>query len=185
MQGGISIFDVKAGKMLGSVTLSGFRYLHGIAWHPRLDRLALLERAVGERWVIWVATPDGSEARPVYSDQHRINSICWSPTENVVYFLRTQNDVTELLALDVREVTAPMPQVLISGLPAGLPPGHPSGGSLTIAADGRSLLHIRGSMSREPRAGSISTRPSGPLELITRGHSGDSGRPPCRPTDSG
>ena len=77
------IIDVAKGTQVGSVTLSGFQYAHDIDWHLRLDRLAILERKVGERWAIWIGTPDGREVRPVYTDEQVINSICWSPLENV------------------------------------------------------------------------------------------------------
>jgi Tol biopolymer transport system component len=111
-------------------------------------------------WVIWIVTPDGSEARPVYTDAQAISSICWSPIENIVYFLRSQNEAAELLALDVRDPASPTPRVVMSGLP--------SGGNLTISADGRSLLHVRSTQSSNLARLDL-TRSSSSLEFITSG----------------
>ncbi len=137
--GGFTIYDVTHGTLIGSVAVSGIHSAHDINWHPKLDRLALLGRDVGERWVIWIATADGREARPVYTDVQPISSICWSPIENRVYFLRPQNEAAELLSLDLGDAASPTPRVVMSGLSAG--------DSLTISGDGRSLLHVRSTVT--------------------------------------
>ena len=105
--GGFTIHDATDGRLIGSVTLNGFFSAHDISWHPKLDRLALLDRDIGERWVIWIAAPDGREARRVYTDVQAISSICWSPIENGVYFLRPQKEAAELLALDLDDTPSP------------------------------------------------------------------------------
>ena len=158
--GTVTIIDVATGSLVGSVDLSGLHYAHDIDWHPRLDRLAILERDAGERWVIWIATPDGGEARPVYTDGQAISSICWSPLENVVYFLRSQNEAAELLALDLRATSSPTARVLMSGLSAG--------GSLTLSVDGRSLLYVRRTASANLARLDL-TRPSDAPQFITHG----------------
>jgi len=158
--GGFTIYDVTNGTLIDSVRLDGFFSAHDISWHPKLNRLALLDRDIGERWVIWIAAPDGREARLVYTDVQAISSICWSPIENRVYFLRPQNEAAELLALDLDDTPSPTPRVLMSGLSAG--------GSLTISGDGRSLLHVRSNMT-ENLARFDLTHPDDSMTFITHG----------------
>jgi serine/threonine protein kinase/WD40 repeat protein len=159
--GGVfTIIDVADGRLISSADLSGFDSAQDINWHPKLDRLALLERDDVKRWVIWIAAPDGREARPVYTDVQAINSICWSPIENRLYFLRTQNEAEELVALDLGDTPSPTPRVLMSGLSAG--------GSLTISGDGRSLLHVRSTVTANLARFDL-TRPDDSMTFITQG----------------
>jgi Tol biopolymer transport system component len=157
---GFRIIDVKDGRVLGSVVLPGLGFVEGIEWHPRLDRLALLERVGGDFWVIWTVTPDGSEGRPIHAESQAISSMCWSPVENILYFLRSQNEAAELMAIDLDRTDSRSPRLLMSGLP--------NGGSLTISADGRFLVHIRASGNSNLARLNLKG-PNRTLEFITKG----------------
>src|SRR5712664_3858640 len=83
-------------------------------------------------------TADGQQRRRVYSDAEELVSPQWASAGNILYCLRIRTDAAELLALDASRQEA-KPQVLLSGLPGAI--------SLSMSADGRSALMVRGMQS--------------------------------------
>jgi Tol biopolymer transport system component len=155
------------GASLGAVSLSPFRWLYDLDWHPLSDRIAVLERDDQNRYVIWTVTPDGKDARRVYTDAAQLVSARWSPVGDVIYTLRVRNEAAELLALDVTNNHVGSPRVLLSGLPsAGQLTAEGSG--LTLAANGRALLHVRGTESANLRRLDLE-HPRAAPSAITRG----------------
>ena len=115
------------------------RFLQGIDWHLKSNRLLLFGIDDENQSSIWVATPDGKNTRRVYSQPESIHSALWNPTADVIYAFRVRNLASDLIALEVPAGGTATRRVLASGLPLSAMSG--------ISAESRLLLQVRGTMT--------------------------------------
>jgi TolB protein len=104
-------------------------------------------------------TSDGKERRLVFKDGNLLHSPQWAPAGDVIYCVRERNKTGELIAVDASSQDV-KPRVLLSGLPEVT--------DLSIAADGRSVLMVRGITSANLLTLDIA-RPTNPMRGITKG----------------
>jgi eukaryotic-like serine/threonine-protein kinase len=112
------------------------RFLEGIDWHLKSNRLLLFGFDEQEQSSIWIATPDGKSIRRVFSAPEYLQSAVWNPTADVIYAFKVRNFASDLIALPVPDGGSAIPRVLASGLPLSTMSG--------ISADGSVLLQVRG-----------------------------------------
>jgi Tol biopolymer transport system component/predicted Ser/Thr protein kinase len=115
------------------------RFLHGIDWHLRSNRLLLFGLDEQDQSSIWIATPDGKNVRRVFLGPEHIESAFWNPTADVIYAFRVRNLSSDLVALSVSDGGPATARVLASGLPLSAMSG--------ISADSSALLQVRGVIS--------------------------------------
>src|SRR5262249_386102 len=151
------------GETIRQVDVPDFQWINGLAWPRTADRLAILEHSDQRQFVLWSMTSEGKERRRLYADEAPLYSPQWAPTSTTLYCLRARKDDAELLAID-EDGQETNPRVLLSGLPQA-----PSLFShLSISADGRSLLMLRGMASMNLSALKINW-PTDALRPITSG----------------
>jgi WD40 repeat protein len=94
-------YQISALDSTGSrtVSLHGFRWLIGLDWNRVTNRVLALSREDNGAYAVWSATPEGKDARRLYSDTHPLHAICSSPATGAIYLLRARNDATEVLRL--------------------------------------------------------------------------------------
>ena len=163
---GVFASSVLRGELIRTVALPELHWIHGIDWHHTSNRLAIVEQNDQNHFVLWSMTTEGQERRRVYSDADELTSPQWASAGDTLYFLRIRDAAAELLAIDASRPEA-KPRVLLSGLPGAA--------SLSMAADGRSALMVRGTESVNLSRLNLS-RPTDPLRPITRG-TGSFGQP--------
>ena len=115
------------------------RFLEGIDWHVKSDRLLLFGVDEQDQSSIWIATPDGQNITRVFAGRERIQSAFWNPTADVIYAFRVRNLSSDLIALTVPDSGPATVRVLASGLPLSTMSG--------ISADSDTLLQVRGVIS--------------------------------------
>jgi eukaryotic-like serine/threonine-protein kinase len=133
------VFAVVAadGRRLGDFRpVEHARFLHGIDWHLKSNRLLLFGLDEQDQSSVWIATPDGKQARRVFSGPERIQSAFWNPTMDVIYAFRVRNLSSDLIALTVADGGPATARLLAAGLPLSTMAG--------ISADGSALLQVRG-----------------------------------------
>jgi len=94
-------YQISATDSTGSRTvyLRGFRWLIGLDWNRVTNRVLALSQEDDGAYAVWSTTPDGEEARRLYSDTHPLHAVCSSPATGAIYLLRERNDATEILKL--------------------------------------------------------------------------------------
>jgi Tol biopolymer transport system component len=135
------------------------RYVQDIDWQRSSNRLAILTYNDQKQSGLWSMTSDGKERRLVYQDANFLASLQWAPTGDVIYCLRKRNKTADVIALDLSSQEL-KPRVLLSGLPEV--------NMLSIGADGRSMLMVRGITSAHLVTLDI-TQPTNPVKEITKG----------------
>ena len=136
------------------------RFLHGIDWHLKSNRLLLFGFDEQDQSSVWIATPDGKSVRRVFSGPEYIESAFWNPTADVIYAFRVRNLSSDLIALTVADGGSVTARVLAAGLPLSTMSG--------ISADSSALLQVRGVISTNLWALDL----SGPQPLNRRVTSG-------------
>ena len=134
-----SIGPTDGRRPTGGVKVERARFLEGIDWHLKSNRLLLLGLDEQDQSCIWIATPDGKNIRSVFSGPEHIHSAVWNPTADVIYAFRVRNLSSDLIALAVPDEGSATPRVLASGLPLGKLSG--------ISADSNALLQVRGTIT--------------------------------------
>jgi serine/threonine protein kinase/Tol biopolymer transport system component len=136
---GFRVFPV-AGGASRIVRMQGFRWLLGLDWGVRSNRVAVLTQADDGATTVWTIAPDGSEKRSLHTEKN-LASIRWSPIDNVVYAIRARNEVAEVIRLPDRE-NAGEPEAILTGLPWD--PADPYQRQGSLSTDGRRMLFVRG-----------------------------------------
>jgi Tol biopolymer transport system component len=115
------------------------RFLRGIDWHVKSNRLLLFGVDDDGQSSIWIAAPDGGNVRRVFSGPEEIESAFWNPTADSIYAFRVRNLSSDLISLTVDDAGSSTARVLAAGLPLSDMSG--------ISADGNTLLQVRGVIS--------------------------------------
>ncbi len=136
---GFRVFPL-AGGADRNIKLDGFRWLLGLDWGARSNRLAVLTQADDATTTVWTIAPDGSDKRRLHTEKN-LASIRWSPIDNVVYAIRARNEVAEVIRLPDRE-NGGEPEAILTGLPWDSADPYQRQGSLST--DGRRMLFVRG-----------------------------------------
>jgi eukaryotic-like serine/threonine-protein kinase len=128
------------GRRLGDFKpVAHARFLEGIDWHLKSNRLLLFGLDEQDQSSVWIATPDGKNIRRVFSEPERIHSAFWNPAADVIYAFRVRNLSSDLIALTVPDGGSATARVLAAGLPLSTMSG--------ISADSNMLLQVRGVIS--------------------------------------
>jgi Tol biopolymer transport system component/predicted Ser/Thr protein kinase len=117
------------------VTLSGFRFLLGLLWTSRGNRLILPTRTDTGEFVVWSVRPTGEDQQRVYGSKVPIGAVCDSPIADALYVFAGQ----KLLRLPLSDRALIDPVVLLSGLDEV---GGPSR-TCTVSADGQTVLMVK------------------------------------------
>jgi serine/threonine protein kinase/WD40 repeat protein len=155
-----------AGGPVRTIQLSGFRWIHGLDWTARANRIVLLTIDESNRFAIWTGTPEGRDLNQVYSDAEPLQALCASPVGDVAYVLRERTGVGELLRIPL--APGARTTTLLSGLPVAT--GDDLPGRCTITTDGERLLYLRGSRQANLWRVGVAGRESMPT-VISRGTS--------------
>lgn len=116
-----------------TIPLDETRWIYDIEWSPKSTDIAVVGQHDDGTYGVWLVAAEGAAPRRVLAGEEALLSACWSPIADVLYVERQTYGGTELLRL---VPGAGVPQVLLSGLPAG--------GSCQVSSDGLQLLHLRG-----------------------------------------
>ena len=136
---GFRIFPL-AGGAAEAVKMEGFRWLLGLDWGARSNRVAVLTQADDGTSTVWTIAPDGSDKRRLHTEKN-LASIRWSPIDNVVYAIRARNEVAEVIRIPDRE-NGGEPEAILTGLPWDSADPYQRQGSLST--DGRRMLFVQG-----------------------------------------
>jgi Tol biopolymer transport system component/tRNA A-37 threonylcarbamoyl transferase component Bud32 len=155
-----------AGGPIRAMQLSGFRWIHGLDWTVRGNRIVLLAVDENNQFGVWTGASDGGNFKQVYRDTEPLQGLCASPVADVAYVLRERSGVGELLRIPLGagdRMTA-----LLSGLPVAT--RDDVSGRCTITMDGERLLYLRGSRHANLWRAGVLGRHSIPT-IISRGTS--------------
>jgi eukaryotic-like serine/threonine-protein kinase len=158
MSRGFSTVD-RQGTVASTVKMD-LGHITGLDWHRASNRIAISGRNDQDRSEVWIAAPDGTGLRRVFSEESDLHLGRWSPTASVLYCVRLLGPTSELVALDIEDGRDAVARVLASGLPLG----H----GLTVSADGRSLLLVRATEFSNLSLIDLE-RPGAPARALTRG----------------
>ena len=145
------------------VRLQGFRWLLGLDWNAKTNRISLLSTDDSNAFIVWSVTPDGKDVRRIYSDVQPIGAMCTSPTTGALYLFRERNGTSELLRQPLSDAEEQSATVLASGLPMV------SHHTCTVSTDGERLLYTRG--SEHANIWRLDLRGAAPATSLTRGTS--------------
>ena len=119
-----------------NVALTGFRFLYGLDWNSRANRLVLLTKTDGGEFVIWTVAPDGRNQRRIYSDKGSLRTVCWSNAGDAVYLIAGQM----LMRLPLTGTAPAAPEPILRGLPI---PSWPERQLCSVSVDGQQLVHVQ------------------------------------------
>jgi serine/threonine protein kinase len=152
------VFSADGKPLSEAITMRDAKQLHGIDWHHSSQTLLLHGIDHQDRATIWTTSPDGSDQKPVHVDSGHIVSARWSPPERVIYFVRAREQAADVASVDLAR----------PGSVRVIAAGTPQSDQLSVSADGRRLLLLRGAV-RSNLAVMDAARPESTPRWITTG----------------
>ena len=123
-----------------TVKMEGFRWLLGLDWGATTNRVAVLTQADDGTVTVWTTAPDGTDLRRIYTGVS-VASIRWSPIDDVIYAIRPNGDVADIVRLVDREGLAAEAEIVVAGLPWDS--SDPYQQQASLSTDGHRLLFAR------------------------------------------
>jgi Tol biopolymer transport system component len=138
----VRVFPIDGGSP-SVIQMGQIRWLIGLDWGRATNRIAVLTQDDTKLSTVWTVAPDGSDRREVYSDTSTLASLRWSPFGNVLYIIRANGEVGDVIRLEPGAGDSAKPNVILPGL--NWDAANPYSRHSSLSTDGRRLLHLRGS----------------------------------------
>ena len=110
-----------------------YQFLHRVDCSAKTGMLLLVTQG-SRNYQIWTMKPDGTEQRKLIEEQNEIISARWSPSEDAIYYFRSEGDTTDLVKLSISGQST-QSSVLVNGLETY--------NAFTLSADGSLLAYTR------------------------------------------